>query len=58
MMKKVIGDGLGGKGIQWLPNNEVFSHVILWMHDIGDTADGWASSMPSLGKYFRFYFVF
>ena len=23
--------------------------MVVWMHGLGDTADGWASMMPSLG---------
>lgn len=26
-----------------------YKNVVVWLHGLGDTADGWASSMPQLG---------
>ncbi len=42
-------DGLGGRGIHILPPSGTYSNVVVWFHGLGDTANGWASMMPSLG---------
>ena len=41
-------DGLGGNGISLVPKDENYYSVVVWMHGLGDTADGWASLMPML----------
>jgi hypothetical protein len=48
-MKSVRSDGHGGRGVTYTPTNGSYSNVVIWMHGLGDTADGWASLMPSLG---------
>jgi predicted esterase len=48
-MQKVRSDGIGGKGITFTPANGEYKNVVVWMHGLGDTADGWASQMPNLG---------
>jgi predicted esterase len=49
LMQSLLNDGLGGKGIHFLPKSGEYKSVLIWMHGLGDTADGWASMMPSLG---------
>lgn len=39
---------MGGDGIILVPKDEIYSSVVVWMHGLGDTADGWASLMPML----------
>lgn len=41
-------DGIGGSGITLVPKDEKYNSVVVWMHGLGDTADGWASLMPML----------
>jgi predicted esterase len=48
-MQPIRNDGLGGRGVTYIPNSGTYSNVVVWMHGLGDTADGWASLMPSLG---------
>jgi predicted esterase len=48
-MKTVRTDGIGGRGISFVPTSGTYSNVVIWLHGLGDTADGWASMMPSLG---------
>ena len=26
-----------------------YKNVVVWLHGLGDTADGWSGSMPALG---------
>ena len=47
-MKTVRNDGIGGKGVIHLPSSGKYSNVVVWLHGLGDTADGWASLMPEL----------
>lgn len=47
-LKRIAGDSLGGKGVTYLPTSGAARNVVIWMHGLGDTADGWASLMPSL----------
>jgi predicted esterase len=47
-MKPTRNDGYGGQGVTYLPASGSYSNVVVWMHGLGDTADGWASMMPSL----------
>eukprot|EP01036_Dinobryon_divergens_P024480 gene24480-32931_t len=47
-LKQTKSDGLGGQGIVFEPITGKYSNVVIWMHGLGDTADGWASLMPSL----------
>lgn len=47
-MQSIRSDGMGGRGVQFVPASGEYSNVLVWMHGLGDTADGWASSMPSL----------
>ena len=46
-MKVVHTDGQGGAGITLLPNDEQYDNVVVWMHGLGDTADGWAQASMS-----------
>ena len=48
-MKGFRNDGIGGRGVTYLPSSGEYKNVVVWMHGLGDTADGWASMMPSLG---------
>jgi len=43
------GDGNGGDGVVIMPSNGKHDSVVIFMHGLGDTAMGWASSMPELG---------
>jgi predicted esterase len=36
-------------GITYVPKSGEYSGLLVWLHGLGDTADGWASMMPSLG---------
>jgi hypothetical protein len=47
-LKIIRRDGIGGRGITLIPSDGKYSNVVIWMHGLGDTADGWAQSMPSL----------
>lgn len=46
-LKRIAGDSLGGAGVTYIPSSGV-KNVVIWMHGLGDTADGWASMMPGL----------
>ncbi|KAJ1437657.1 lysophospholipase-like protein II [Ochromonadaceae sp. CCMP2298] len=48
-MKTVRADGIGGRGITYVPKSGEYSGLLIFLHGLGDTADGWASLMPSLG---------
>jgi predicted esterase len=48
-MQKIRSDGLGGRGITYVPSSGSYKNVVVWMHGLGDTADGWAELMPTLG---------
>jgi hypothetical protein len=41
-------DGAGGKGVHYVPKTGQYTNLLIFMHGLGDTADGWASMMPSL----------
>jgi predicted esterase len=41
-------DGVGGQGLTLIPSSGDYKNVVVWMHGLGDTADGWASLMPML----------
>ncbi len=45
-MKQTKNDGYGGQGITYTPSSGSYKNVVIWMHGLGDTADGWASMMP------------
>ena len=47
-MQAVRNDGAGGRGIQYVPKSGEYQNVVVWLHGLGDTADGWASMMPEL----------
>ena len=47
-LKRIAGDGLGGRGVTYIPNSVQYKNVVIWLHGLGDTADGWASLMPEL----------
>ena len=48
-LENKISDSLGGRGITLTPttSNE-YKNVIIWLHGLGDQADGWASLMQVL----------
>ena len=48
-LKRIAGDGLGGLGVTFTPKTASYTNVVIWLHGLGDTADGWASMMPQLG---------
>lgn len=48
-MQTIRNDGIGGRGITHIPSSGQYANVVVWMHGLGDTADGWASGMPGLG---------
>lgn len=48
-MQQIRSDGLGGRGITFVPASGTYENVLIWMHGLGDSADGWASAMPMLG---------
>lgn len=50
-MKSTNNDGDGGRGVTITPNSGKYSNVLIFMHGLGDTADGWASMMPSLNLH-------
>eukprot|EP01032_Pedospumella_encystans_P030342 gene30342-34250_t len=47
-MQALRNDGAGGRGIQYVPKSGEYQNVVVWLHGLGDTADGWASMMPEL----------
>eukprot|EP00614_Pseudopedinella_elastica_P010706 CAMPEP_0172601202 /NCGR_PEP_ID=MMETSP1068-20121228/21371_1 /TAXON_ID=35684 /ORGANISM="Pseudopedinella elastica, Strain CCMP716" /LENGTH=202 /DNA_ID=CAMNT_0013402111 /DNA_START=117 /DNA_END=722 /DNA_ORIENTATION=- len=47
-IKASRGDGQGGDGTVLLPQNGQYDSVVLWMHGLGDSANGWAPAMPAL----------
>lgn len=47
-MKASRSDGIGGVGITLVPNTGEYENVVIWMHGLGDTADGWAQSSKSM----------
>lgn len=42
-------DNHGNKGIVQLPSSTQYQSVVIWMHGLGDTADGWAGLMSEFG---------
>mmetsp|Transcript_26991 Transcript_26991/g.45192 ORF Transcript_26991/g.45192 Transcript_26991/m.45192 type:complete len:271 (+) Transcript_26991:121-933(+) len=48
IMQTLRTDGLGGRGITFVPRSGEYTNLLVWMHGLGDTADGWASLMPQL----------
>jgi hypothetical protein len=48
-MQAVRSDGIGGRGVTYIPSSGSYKNVVVWMHGLGDTADGWAAMMPTLG---------
>ena len=48
-MQVIRGDGHGGRGMTLLPHSGKYDNTVVFLHGLGDTADGWASMMPSLG---------
>jgi hypothetical protein len=47
-MKAVKSDGVGGVGITLTPRDGSYDGVVIFMHGLGDTADGWAQSSELL----------
>ena len=47
-LRAIPSDTIGQPGITLLPESGEYSKVVLWMHGLGDTADGWAGLMPML----------
>ncbi|RYH21230.1 hypothetical protein EON65_21175 [archaeon] len=48
-MQALRTDTIGGRGITYMPTTGKYDGVVVWMHGLGDTADGWASVVPELG---------
>lgn len=48
-MSIIRNDGCGGRGVTLVPASGSYSNLVVFMHGLGDTADGWASLMPQLG---------
>lgn len=48
-LELVRGDGAGGEGLIVQPKGGSFDSVLIFMHGLGDSANGWAPAMPSLG---------
>ena len=46
-MKRINGDGIGGRGITLIPQSS-YENVLIFFHGLGDSASGWAALMPSL----------
>ena len=47
-MQTIRNDGIGGRGITFVPKSGDYTNLVVWLHGLGDTADGWASMMPEL----------
>ena len=43
------GDGVGGTGLQLIPESGNFQNVIVWFHGLGDKPDNWASILTVFG---------
>jgi len=41
----IRGDGNGGAGMILMPKDGVYENVVIFMHGLGDSCDGWASLM-------------
>eukprot|EP01031_Cornospumella_fuschlensis_P040788 gene40788-49745_t len=48
-MQALRTDTIGGRGITYMPSSGKYEGCVIWMHGLGDTADGWASVVPELG---------
>eukprot|EP00612_Vaucheria_litorea_P007512 CAMPEP_0171473450 /NCGR_PEP_ID=MMETSP0946-20130122/1847_1 /TAXON_ID=109269 /ORGANISM="Vaucheria litorea, Strain CCMP2940" /LENGTH=232 /DNA_ID=CAMNT_0012003213 /DNA_START=49 /DNA_END=747 /DNA_ORIENTATION=- len=46
-LTKTQGDGIGGEGVVFQPRDKAYKNVVIFLHGLGDTADGWASVMPT-----------
>lgn len=47
-MQTLRSDTIGGRGVTFVPPSGKYDGVVIWMHGLGDTAEGWAYSMPGL----------
>ena len=47
-MQASRSDGAGGQGIHFVPKSGQYKNLLIFLHGLGDTADNWASIMPSL----------
>jgi predicted esterase len=47
-LERMNGDGIGGRGVVLTPTSGTYANVMIFMHGLGDQADGWASLMPDL----------
>lgn len=47
-LTRTRGDGNGGDGMVLAPSDQQYKYVVVWLHGLGDTADGWAAAMPGL----------
>ncbi|CAM9633811.1 unnamed protein product [Chrysoparadoxa australica] len=41
-----LNDGYGGEGLVLGPPGGEYKNVVIWLHGLGDTANGWAGAMP------------
>ncbi|CAM9717548.1 unnamed protein product, partial [Choristocarpus tenellus] len=46
-LKGEKGDGIGGDGIILTPKDGEYDKVVIWLHGLGDTAQGWYSAMSA-----------
>eukprot|EP01038_Epipyxis_sp_PR26KG_P006433 gene6433-8851_t len=48
-LQRIRSDGIGGKGVTFTPSQGVYKNVFIFLHGLGDTADGWASTIAEFG---------
>lgn len=48
-LQTIRGDGHGGKGVQILPKDNSYENVVIFLHGLGDSCDGWSQLMPEFG---------
>eukprot|EP00903_Cladosiphon_okamuranus_P014379 g13349.t1 len=45
-LERISGDTVGGSGTTLVPKGGAYTNVVVWLHGLGDTAEGWSGSMP------------
>jgi predicted esterase len=48
-MQVLRTDSHGDRGLTYIPASGKYDGVVVWMHGLGDSADGWASIVPEMG---------
>lgn len=56
-MKTTYSDGVSRQGQSLTPADDRYDNVVVWMHGLGDTADGWADASKSLGALLGICFL-